>query len=211
MKNDKKITSNKKLLISSFVVTLSIIIFGISVTYAYFSLLFEGSLTVDNNIAATLNVSSNLTSLTDAINASQMSLISKEEIESKAKKVEFNVKNESTSNVNAKYLVKLVDFSLTKNLSSKYFKWRLVINPGLNQKVIDGNFLDDKIAPEKTSSTELASNLTKEIATNLPLNINQTDNLVFYIWLENDSADDQLYLTNGSFSAKLAIEASPVR
>ena len=148
----KSLMASKKLVISSFVVAISLVLIGVSLTYAYFTLMYRGQKTVGENSAAKLNISSTLENAT-AINEIQMNLISADEVEQKAKKVEFSVTNNGTSNIDAKYTVKLVDYSLTKNLSSEYFKWKLVVN-GDEAGAITGNFFDESIAPEGTTSTE---------------------------------------------------------
>lgn len=203
---------NKKVMIVACVFVIAIVLLGISLTYAYFTVRYTGSGTVTPNAAAKMNVTSTLTSAT-AINASQMSLINADEVGTKAKTVNFSVTNANDSNVNAKYTINLVDFSFSKNLSSKYFKWKLVVNPGKGtERTITGDFLDSAIASEGTSDTTVVSNLTKVLVpeTNaLPLSIGATDNLIFYIWLENDPVIDQIYLTNGSFNGKLSLEAIP--
>lgn len=215
-KENKKVkqekASNKKLFVMSTILVVSLVVLGISFSYAYFALRYRGTAEVPENNAAVLNVSSTLTSAT-AINASRMNLISATDVDTQAKNVSFSVTNENTSNVNAKYIVKLVDFTVTKNLSSQFFKWKLVVNPGTSEeKSLTGNFLDNTIATEGTSDITQLSGLTKILVTEenaLPLSIGMTDNLIFYIWLENSDTIDQQYLTNGSFSGKLALEAFP--
>lgn len=212
MEKNVKQVSNKRLIISSFVVAISIVVIGVSFTYAYFTMRYSGKASVQENKAAIMDVTSTLTNAT-AINAIPMELIEASEVDTLAKKVEFSVTNEATSNVDVKYIVKLVDFSITKNLFSKYFKWRLVVNPGENQKVINGNFLGDNTAEPGNDTTKL-TDLTKDLVSEaeaLPLKKSTTDHLVFYIWLENEESVDQLYLTNGSFNAKLQVEAFPTK
>lgn len=204
--------SNRKLLVTSTILVVSLVVLGISFSYAYFVLRFTGTADMQNNTAAILNVSSTLTSAT-AINATRMDLIAADDVDTQAKTVSFSVTNENTSNVNAKYIIKLVDFDVTKNLSSQFFKWKLVVNPGTSgEKTLTGNFLDLSIATEGTSDTAKLTGLSKVLVTEenaLPLAVGASDNLVFYIWLENSDTIDQQYLTNGSFSGKLSLEAFP--
>ena len=149
-----------------------------------------------------------------------MSIINASDYLTKAQKVDFSITNETTSNVKAKYTLKLVEMSITKNLSSKYFKYAVIVNAGKdNEKTFTGNFLDEEnIAPEKTTVTkdnpETVTELTKNLIDEdnaLILDIGSTDTLNFYIWVENDDEVDQLYLTNGNFSAKLSIDAYPTK
>ena len=209
-----KLISNKKLLFSSSILVCSIAIIGLSLTYAYFEATYTGSENVLGNKAATLNVTSNLGTVS-AITGSELSLIESTEVNAKARKVEFTVSN-TNSNIKAKYTIKLINYSLTKNLSSQYFKWKLDVktNNGGNAQTFNGNFLDAGIATEGTKDTTVVSGQTKILVNDtnaIELDINETDTVDFYIWLENAANVNQLYLTNGSFSGKLSIEAFPVK
>lgn len=214
---NQKMVNDKKLVISASILVVSICIIAFSLTWAYFTIGNSGSEQINNNKTAILNVDSDLKNAS-AINETEMSLIDQANIEDDAKKVTFDVVNQDTSNVNAKYIVKLVDYSITKNLSSKYFKWKLVVNPGDSEQVFNGNFLQTDI-PEGTKLTgneidDKVSGLEKELITEdeaLTLNVGDSNNLVFYVWLENDDANDQIYLTNGEFRGKLSLEAYPVK
>ena len=208
-----KLISNKKLLLSASILVSSIIIIGLSLTYAYFETTYTGSENVTGNKAATMNITTNLDSGI-AINASELSLINANSVESSAKKVSFTVTNNSNSTVKAKYTVKLSNYSITKNLQSKYFKWKLVIKNGGSQvgNPFTGTF----------GGSQEPSNGVRDQVNNLNMNLisdNQaveiaagtTHNLDFYIWLENDAAVNQLYLTNGSFNGKLSVSAVPIK
>lgn len=196
------------------VFVISIVVIGVSVSYAFYTANMTGNASVPSSNAAIMNVTTNLAEA-GAINAAKLSLIDATDYLTKAQKVEFSVTNETTSNVKAKYIVKLVEMSLSKNLASKYFKWSLVVNAGTsNAKTFSGTFADTTIGAEGTTDKTLVSDLTKTLITDanaLTLNIGATDNIDFYIWLENDSAVDQLYLTNGNFTGKLSIEAVPTK
>ena len=212
-----KLINKKKLLFSVTILVCSIVIIGFSLTYAYFEVSYTGSENVTGNKAATLNVTSTLQNA-DAINESEMVLIESSQVEDKARKVTFNVKNENNSNVKAKYTVKLVNYSITKNLSSEYVKWKLVVTHGSGSpSTFQGNFLQSNV-PEGTrlqnngQGEDVITSLNKELIPEnqaLELAAGASDTLTFYVWLENDSTKDQLYLTNGKFSGKLSVEAYP--
>lgn len=198
---------------------LAIVIFGVSTSYAYYVANIKGQASVDESKTAVLNVTTTLENA-PAISASKMTIINAADYLTKAQKVDFSITNQSTSNVKAKYTLKLVEMNITKNLSSKYFKYAVIVNAGKNnEKTFTGNFLDEEnIAPENTSVTkdnpETVTGLTKNLIDEdnaLILDIGSTDTLSFYIWVENDDNVDQLYLTNGNFSAKLSIDAYPTK
>ena len=67
-------------------------------------------------------------------------------------------------------------------------------------------YINQKYVP-KTGSDVTKSIL--ELAQIDGLDINKTDDVDFYIWLQNDPDFDQIYLTNGLFSGKLSITAVP--
>ena len=214
--NGIKLISNKRLLISASILVFSIVVIGFSLTYAYFSVGYGGKAEVNGNQAAILNVDSDLKNAS-AINETEMALINQEDVENEAKKVTFDVINQGSSTVNAKYIVKLIDYSITKNLSSKYFKWKLVVNPGEGEQVFTGNFLqnpEDEGTKLTGDDTDNLTGLSKVLVNEdeaLTLNIGKTDHLVFYVWLENDEALNQIYLTSGEFRGKLSLEAFPTK
>ncbi len=75
----------------------------------------------------------------------------------------------------------------------------------------EGNEIEKKLVPMEN---EIVSGLSKELITVEKaklLKVGDTVNLEFYIWLENDDEADQLYLTAGSFSGKLSMDAYPTK
>lgn len=197
------------------IVALLVIALGIGGSYAYYMINLAGRSNMSESTAANLNITTTLAEV-DRINTDKLQLTqitNNNYAEVVTDKVTFTITNESTSNVSGKYNLYLKEFALSKNLSSQYFKWAVVVS-GTNSRTITGNFLDaTAIAPEGTTDRTVASNLTKVLINDtnaLTLNPGQTDTVTFYIWLE-DANVDQLYLTNGSFSAKLAIDAVPTK
>lgn len=213
----KKDIPNKSLTKYSIMVivfVISVIVIGISLSYAYFSAYFDGISDTAPGQAAILDVSTTLTSV-PVINAARLALIEATEYKEKAEKIEFTVTNEATSNINAKYTIKLVEMSLTKNLFSKYFKWKIVVNEGTaEEKIFDGDFSDENIAQEGTTELDKVTDLTKILLNDgeaLTLTVNKTDQIKFYLWLENAENIDQIYLTNGEFQGKLSMDAVPTK
>ena len=78
--------------------------------------------------------------------------------------------------------------SLSKNLFSKYFKWKLIINEGTaTEKEFTGTFADETLASEGTEDNTELTDLTKILVSDeqaLTLDVGQTDDIKFYIWLE---------------------------
>lgn len=217
----KQTESSRSTLKNGIIITVlivGIVVIGVSISYAYYSAWLRGNATVPKNDAAILNIATNLDSVS-AIDAPRLSLIDGSDYLNSAEKVTFTVTNESTSNVNAAYTIKLVEMNLSRNLYSKYFKWAIVINAGTeNVMTYTGDFADSSIASEGTTvdkeNPDIVSNQTKNLfkdGESQSLVIGAMDTVDFYLWLENDESVDQLYLTNGSFSGKLSIDVVPVK
>ena len=211
----KKKKRDAKNLVLGVIVIMLVITIGIGISYAFYMIGMTGRSDVSQSTAAVLNLTTTLEQV-DRINTDKLQLTeitNNNYAEVVTDKVTFTVTNESTSNVNGKYNLYLKEMALTKNLSSQYFKWAAVVS-GTNSKIVTGNFLDTtNLGVEGNTDRTIVSNLTKTLiddANALTLAPGQTDTITFYIWLENANVD-QLYLTNGSFSGKLAIDAVPVK
>ena len=194
------------------VLVVSIIVIGISLSFAYFTMSIQGSSDTGNNQAAILNVTTTLTTA-DAINATSLAIIDGSEYLTKAESIEFTVTNNTDSNVNALYTINMTDITISKNMLSQYFKWALVINSDTSN-AITGSFQDLSLADEgnsDTSTVTIGSKVLIADENSRSLSIGATDTITLYLWLENDDNVDQLYLTNGTFSGKLSLNATPVK
>ena len=216
----RRIMESKKLKKKSFVkntvlisvLVVSIIVIGISLSFAYFTMSIQGSSDTGNNQAAILNVTTTLTTA-DAINATSLAIIDGSEYLTKAESIEFTVTNNTDSNVNALYTINMTDITISKNMLSQYFKWALVINSDTGN-AITGSFQDLSLADEgntDTSTVTIGSKVLIADENARSLSIGATDTITLYLWLENDDNVDQLYLTNGTFSGKLSLNATPVK
>ena len=195
-----------------YVLVVSIIVIGISLSFAYFTMSIQGSSDTGNNQAAILNVTTTLTTA-DAINATSLAIIDGSEYLTKAESIEFTVTNNTDSNVNALYTINMTDITISKNMLSQYFKWALVINSDTSN-AITGSFQDLSLADEGNSDTSTVTIGSKVLIADenaRSLSIGATDTITLYLWLENDDNVDQLYLTNGTFSGKLSLNATPVK
>lgn len=192
------------------ILVVALIVLGISTTYAYFTAKITGEPTTTILKAGNLKIESNLESVS-AINNTKIRLIDASDKATSAEKVTFYVKSTSSSTVDAKYYIYLKDITLTKNLYSNYFKWELL----RNGVVINSGSFDNATRTSAINSGEAnnVSTTAEDIALNseaITLAKNTSDTIVFRVWLENDSAANQIELTNGSFSGKLYLEAVPV-
>ena len=211
--NEKKEIKNHIIKIGIFV--LALVTIGISLTYAYYVANLSGETSIDETNAAIFEVTSSLADTTSITNT-KMSLINAEDVKESADKVEFSVTNSINSTVNGQYYIYSIDVHLTKNLYNKYFKWELVRVTQSGENVIDSGNFGTAMRSDPPTPNEADNVLTT--TTNIPLNKialeipkGKTDNLIFRLWLENDSTVNQVDLTNGTFQGKLKIEASPVK
>ncbi len=194
------------------ILTVALIVIGVSVTYAYFTSKIAGEAKDTSLQAGTLRIDTNLDSDSiNAINNLKLHLIESADIEKKAESVSFYVKNTAESNISAEYDIYLTDISLSKNLYSKYFKWEL-----LNGTTSIGNGTFENVTRTDTPG-DSESNTTLTNVERIKLNTNKitiapdsTDNLIFRMWLENNNEINQIELTNGNFLGKLYLEAIPV-
>ena len=205
MKNE-----NKRNFVKVLVLVVALIVLGISVTYAYFTSLITGDASDTSVQTGNLQIETNLETV-GAINNTKLRLIDNSDIATSSEKVSFYVKNTSTSTISADYYVYLTDISLSKNLYSSYFKWELLNG---SESIASGDFANAKRSD--TAQSGEADNVTTTVE-NMSLNTeviripqNTTHNLIFRMWLENDSTTNQLDLINGNFSGKLYLEAVPV-
>lgn len=192
------------------ILVVSLIVLAFSGTYAYFTVNFTGETTTTTAKTGVFKVESSL-ERASAIKNSRMVLISENEKNSKAEKLEFTITSKSETTVDGKYNVYLQDIQLSKNMYSKYLKWELLRE---NQIISSGDFADVSRKDTEQSNEEANANT---IAEDFKLNENAisltkktTDHLIFRIWLENDPNVNQISLANGTFSGKLYIEAVPV-
>lgn len=202
--------NNKSHFSKIIVLVVSLIVLGISGTYAYYTTTIKGSPSTTRATSGSLKITSSLESAS-AINNTKIKLIDAADKEIGADKVNFTVTNATDATVSAKYYVYLKNITLSKNLYSSYFKWELVRNGVI---VGSGTFAEAiRTSAESVNETSNVITQANDILlhqTALDLGIGQTDTLVFKMWLENDENVNQIDLTNGSFSGRLYLEAVPV-
>ncbi len=164
----------RKYLVISILFVVSIAIIGLSLSYAYFTLNFfnpdeEDPKTVPPNTAANLNVTSTVET-TEPIDTNELVLISASEVGTKAEHVQFTVTNESDSTIAASYTINLVEMQISKNLLSKYFKWKIVVTHGDNtpETSLEGTFEDENCTPDVNGAVNGVVNGVGECHYTLP-------------------------------------------
>jgi len=185
---ENKVNKNK---VSVIVAIITVVIFCVGITYAYFTATVTG-----NEDAKSTRVTSGKLIIdfetTEYINNLTGELIKDSQKEDLADYSNFTVKHNVESKNKADYTLSLTDIEISDNLKSADFKWELVKN---NTVINSGDF------SSIGNSTSL--NLTLDMQR---LEVNQTDNYTFRIWLSETNVD-QSNLYNGTFSAKIALVA----
>lgn len=189
----------------------SLIVIGVSGTYAYFTLTMSEP-AVTSAKSGVFKVESSLDT-TNAINNTKIRLIDNAEKETKSEKVTFTVTSLDESTVDGEYYIYLKDILLSKNLYTSYLHWELLQNGEVKAQ---GNFGD---VASKRTDTPIADEADNVVTSLSEIKLNETglrlikkakDTLIFRMWLENDPDVNQIAITNGSFSGRLYLEAYPV-
>jgi hypothetical protein len=211
--NNKKeqVVTKKNNTLKIVVLILALLVIVISVSFSYYTARISGEASKTAVTAATLDLTTDLETV-NVINNTNIRLIEASDKEKKAETVTFNVTNPSTSTVSAKYFIYLKEINLSKNLYSSYFKWELLKNGSV---IASGTFAN---ANRTSTASDGEANNVLTTADDIELNTDaitidpdNKDEIVFRIWLENDTTVNQINLTEGSFSGKLYLEAVPVR
>ncbi len=127
------------------------------------------------------------------------------EVDTKASKGTFQVKNTATNGRNIKYTVGLSIVQIDDALKTADFRWRL-------EKVdSDGNVLSTYSDNEKGFST-ISSDNTITLATGIVVAPSATDNFVLKLWISNTNFDqctstsDASCILNKNFKGKIYVE-----
>ncbi len=174
----------KRTVLGALIITMSLIIIGISGSYAYFTSSVEKVPGSDGGVSFT---SGDLTMdfvATDYINAEDVNLIDGSKYTTLGKKSAFSISLPSTTTVvsEATYDIFLTDVKLTANLKSQYLKWALHDS---TKMVNSGTF-----ATAELSSSQNADGTYDVTSFNIlsgqSITKGETDSYTLYLWLEND-------------------------
>ena len=217
--NNKNSNSNKRNITKVIILVVSLIVIGVSGTYAYFTMSLTGGPSETKATSGVFKVVSSLED-TSAINNTRLRLIDVADKDTKAEKLTFTVTSLPETNVDARYYIQLKNIKLSKNLYNSYLKWEISKDTG--EVLASGDFSQAKRDGEPTinEADNVLTNaqnidLTTSIYTTsgengLVLKQKTTETLVFRIWLQNDPNTNQIDLTNGSFLGQLFLKAVPI-
>lgn len=197
---DKTNTDNskKRILLGSLIIVVSIVIIGLSLSYAYYLNTVQ-EVNPDNQ--GTNITSGELTmnfTTTQYINANSAGLINDTDVVTEGDYTSFSVTLPSNADAaSATYNLYLTELTITDNLKSKYVKWALYNADGTSM-ITSGDF----------SGATSGTNLT--LQSNITINKGETNSYRLYIWLSNDPDVNQTSLLNGSLSAKVGFRAATI-
>lgn len=202
--------SKKRVILGSLIIVVSIVIIGLSLSYAYYVNTIretnadnQGASLTSGNLSMDFTTSQN-------INATSASLINDADILSEENNnyTAFSISFAEDNTVSeATYNIYLTDISMTENFKSSYVKWALyrANNTANNTLVTQGDF--SNVTLDGTGSgTHNASDIT--LASESITSVEGTKSYKLYIWLSNDPDNNQISLLNGSLSAKVGFRAT---
>lgn len=201
MESSKSMNSTKAYVLGALIITVSLIIIGVSMSYAYFVNRIEEVNPDNKEVRITSGdlVMDLATSRT--ITATAVGLVNDSDIATKAEHTDFSVTLPSDAKVDSsKYTIFLTELNISDNLKSEYLKWALysVNEDATEVEVNSGNFGDIGTKTTLTISGDTVINISKGTTTSYKL----------YIWLSNDPDNNQVSLLNGSFSGKVGFRAT---
>lgn len=187
--------SNKKNLIGAFILKISLVIIGISGSYAYFVNTIENVADRDNSVSITSGELKMNFTTSQYINASDGTLINDADLltSSNAKYTSFSVALPNDAKVSrASYNLYLTDITISDSFKSPYVKWALYADGDVKKN--EGTF-------ENYTSGNIELLSSQDIEKNGPINYK------LYIWLSNDDTVNQSSLLGGSIQAKVGFKA----
>ncbi len=190
-----KDNAKKRILLSSLIIVISVVIIGISLSYAYYLNTVE-VIRPENQGTSITSGDLTMNFTTDRlINATSAGLINDSDVITEGDYTQFSVSLPSSADTaSATYSLYLTELTITDNLKSTYVKWALY-NGDASMMINSGNFSN------ATTGTVLS------IQNAITINKGETDSYRLYIWLSNDPNNEQNDLLEGSLSAKVGFRA----
>ena len=217
MENEEKIKNNpentkdntkKRIILGSLIIVMSIVIIGLSISYAYYLNTIEE---VNPENQGT-NITSGKLSMNFAtsrnINATAAGLIDDDDVldPSNNNFTQFSVSFAEDNSVDsATYNLYLTEISMTQNFKNEDVKWALYNLS--NELIANGNFSSATLSSTANGDgTYNADNIT--LKNDITISPGTTNSYKLYIWLSNDDQTNQIDLLNGTLNAKVGFRAT---
>lgn len=187
--------SKKRITLAALIIVVSVIIIGMSLSYAYYVNTIQEVRPENQGVNITSGeLTMNLTT-SEYIAANSASLINDADVTRDADYTSFSVTLPSDADADsATYSLYLTELTITDNLKSKYVKWALYNADGTSM-ITSGDF----------QNANSGTNLT--LQDGISIAKGETNSYRLYIWLSNDPDVNQISLLNGSLSAKVGFRA----
>ena len=197
--------SKKRVILGSLIIVVSIVIIGLSLSYAYYVNTIretnadnQGASLTSGNLSMDFTTSQNIKA-TSASLINDADILSEENNNYTAFSISFAEDNTVSE---ATYNIYLTDISMTENFKSSYVKWALY--RANNTLVTQGDF--SNVTLNGTGSgTHNASDIT--LASESITSVEGTKSYKLYIWLSNDPDNNQNDLLEGTLSTKVGFRA----
>ena len=211
--------SMKSYVIGALVITISVIVMGLSASYAWYintvQEVSEHSANKGLNVTSGSLVMQLATTNDKYINATAAGLVTESDALAGNDYTSFSISLPSTSSVNlSTYKIYLDEIKMTENFVSPYLKWKLLkynTSTSTWNAIANGDFS----TATKTSETQNADGTYNYNIINLLTNqtiskttSTVTDSYKLYVWLDYSSTVQQNSLLNGKMSMKVGFKAT---
>lgn len=217
MENEEKIKNNpentkdntkKRIILGSLIIVMSIVIIGLSISYAYYLNTIEEVNPENQGTNITSGKLSMNFATSQYINATAAGLIDDEDVldPSNNNFTQFSVSFAEDNSVDsATYNLYLTEISMTQNFKNEDVKWALYNSS--NSQIASGNFSKANLSSTANGDgTYNADNIT--LKNDITISPGTTNSYKLYIWLSNDDQTNQIDLLNGTLNAKVGFRAT---
>lgn len=194
--------STKAYVLGALIITMSMVIIGISASYAYYINSVEEVNAGNQGVSVTSGELTMNFATSQYISASAAGLVKDADILTDADYTAFSITLPSNSDVaSAKYNLYLTNTSMTSNFKSSYLKWALYSG---NSKVANGDFSGVTLS-NATNGVYSASDI--QLLSNVSISKGTTTSYKLYVWLSYSATANQNSLLEGSLSTKVGFRA----
>ena len=217
MENEEKIKNNpentkdntkKRIILGSLIIVMSIVIIGLSISYAYYLNTIEEVNPENQGTNITSGKLSMNFATSQHIKATAAGLIDDDDVldPSNNNFTQFSVSFADDNSVDsATYNLYLTEISMTQNFKNKDVKWALYNSS--NELIANGNFSSATLSSTANGDgTYNADNIT--LKNDITISPGTTNSYKLYIWLSNDDQTNQIDLLNGTLNAKVGFRAT---
>lgn len=217
MENEEKIKNNpentkdntkKRIILGSLIIVMSIVIIGLSISYAYYLNTIEEVNPENQGTNITSGKLSMNFATSQYIKATAAGLIDDDDVldPSNNNFTKFSVSFANDNSVDsATYNLYLTEISMTQNFKNEDVKWALYNSS--NELIANGNFSSATLSSTANGDgTYNADNIT--LKNDITISPGTTNSYKLYIWLSNDDQTNQIDLLNGTLNAKVGFRAT---